>query len=67
MDRDLEAPDSPDEGQTGGARFQPHPAYKDLDDGVQASITPQQFAWLPDSERSRFMSSIGEAESHPDA
>ena len=47
--------------------FEDHPAYGDLDDGVQASITPKEFAWLTDRERARFMKGIGEPDTFPDA
>jgi hypothetical protein len=47
--------------------FTPHPEYDDLDDGVQAAITPAQFAWLPDSERLRFVKSIGEPDTFVDS
>lgn len=63
---DRNGPDVPDAGM-GGANFEPHPAYEDLDDGVQLSISQKQFAWLPDVERSRFMASIGEPDTFPDA
>lgn len=47
--------------------FEPHPAYKELDDGVRATITAKEFAWLPDSARLRFLASIGEPDTFPDS
>lgn len=55
----------PDEHSDG--TFTPHPDYKDLDDGVKAVVSAKQFAWMPDSARVRFMSSIGEPDTFPDA
>lgn len=44
-----------------------HPEYDLLDDGVQLAITPAEFAWMPDSERARFMRSIGEPDAFTDS
>lgn len=49
------------------ANFEPHPGYAELDNGVQEAITEKQFSWLPDVERTRFLNSIGEAETYPDS
>lgn len=48
--------------------FTEHPDYEGLDDGVKEYMSAKQFAWLPDSERARFVRSIGEPDTgFPDA
>lgn len=59
-----EAPDAPDDP---GKNYEDHPAFADLDDGVQAAVTPKGFAWMPDVERTRFLRSIGEPDTFADS
>lgn len=44
-----------------------HPEYKGLDDGIKDVIGAKEFAWLPDTERARFLHSCIEAEGFSDA
>lgn len=63
LDQEVEEGTGPREVRN----YTPHPAYAELDDGVKASVSEKQFAWMPDSQRTRFLSTLGEPDSFPDA
>lgn len=49
------------------ANFTPHPDYDGLDDGIKELIGPKEFAWLPDTERARFLRGCAEPEGFSDS
>lgn len=67
MRHDLEEGTAHDVEEPPAQNYVRHPEYDKLDDGIRASVSAKQFAWMPDSQRTRFMNTIGEPESFPDA
>lgn len=47
--------------------FTRHPDYDGLDDGVKELIDAKSYAWLPDSERARFLRGCVEPEGFADS
>lgn len=61
MDHTLLSEDDP------APNFTEHPDYGRLDDGIKELIGAKEYAWLPDSERARFLRACVEPEGHPDS
>lgn len=44
------------------SNFHPHPDYADLPEGIKATLTPKQFAWIDDEGRENLLRDMTQPE-----